>query len=154
MFWLTAVGRRLIADSSALINYVLEGSNEARSGRLRQLRRLISSRSIVVPESVSLELQERGDDIGIWLRENPEVALKESNENLEHLGRVMSVYGALLTTRRAADCVVVALAIRMHSDGFGVLADDQGIAAACFREGIHHLSARELRKLEGIRAQA
>jgi len=116
---------------------------------VRQLATLVLQQIVIIPESVSRELRVSDDNLSAWLRKNRSVALRETSENTKFFQMIALKYRDLIgESTRAADPMVLALAL--YYKKYGVLTDDDGLAAACFAEQIQCIRVAAFKKLEGL----
>lgn len=145
---MTAPLWRYLFDTSALVNLVNAGNAGVRV-HVRVLTGLVNTGVLHLPERVAKEIRRRDDRLKHWVERHPEAVIRETTENTVELERVARAHRDVLgPSRRSADAVLVAMAL--YYPDWTVVADDTGIQAACFREGLQCLTSLAFRRVQGL----
>lgn len=140
---MTAPLWRYLFDTSALVNLVNADV------RVRVLTGLADTGVLRLPERVAKEIRRRDDRLKDWVERHPEAVIRATTENTAELERVARAHRDVLgPSRRSADAVLVAMALYYRDRT--VVADDTGIQAACFREGLQCLAFQTFRRVQGL----
>ncbi len=138
---------RYLMDSSALIKLVSPRDAQARP---RDLSKLLREGRLRIPDGVGREVARGDDRLKRWVAANPSCIQPATDVNVSELLRITRNYKELFgPSVLGADPLVVAMGL-YYRGSWTVVANDAGVQAACFREGLAYLTSEALLRIEEL----